>query len=234
MIQNRQQRRTLERKVQKNARNENFEAIREIMDQGQGQHLIDITIKAIEQFGMPPNASRVAAHHEAGHLVCALSMGGVFAKAYIRADTQGNWGGFSSVHVDGIHCNEPDQTVDVTQEPARAWLLTLIRVSGVAAEMLCRQYHPASSTDEMLLVGGVVVTLANQAGVDPEQVMNVLLGTSMQLIEHNRQAFDELARRLEAAKVLTSEEIANVRVVQIDQAVLMPTGFTLAKGVRGE
>ena len=234
MIQNRKQRRTLERKAQKCIRNENCGAVRELMNQGQGQHLLDITIKAIEQFGMPPNTSSLAAHHEAGHLVCALSMGGVFAKTYIRPDTQGNWGGFSSVHVAGIHSNEPGQTVDVTQEPARAWLLSLIRASGVAAEMLCRQYHPASSTDEMLLVGGVVVTLAHQAGVDPKQVMNVLLGTSMRLIEHNRQAFDELARRLKAAKVLTSEDIADVRVLQIDRAVLMPTGFTLAKGVRDE
>lgn len=226
IFQNRQQRRALERKAQKNTRSENCGAARELMALGQGHRLIDLTRKAIDQFGMPPNTCAIAAQHEAGHLITALAMGGIFSKAYVRQDSYGYWGGFSSVHVDGVHiCGH----VDVKQSPARAWLLTLIRSSGVAGEMVCGNYHPASSTDEMMLVGGVAATLANQAGIDPGQVMNMVLGTSMQLIELNRKAFDELTRRLEATKVLTSQDIAEVRVEQIERAVLVPTRFNLGK-----
>jgi hypothetical protein len=226
IFQNRQQRRALERKANKSTRSENCGAVRELMALGQGHRLIDLTRKAIDQFGMPPKSCAIAAQHEAGHLITALAMGGIFSKAYVRQDSDGYWGGFSSVHVDGVHiCGH----VDVKQNPARAWLLTLIRASGVAGEMVCGNYHPASSTDEMMLVGGVAATLANQAGVDPAQVMNALLGTSMQLIERNREAFDELTRRLEATKVLTYQDIAELRIEQIDLAVLVPTSFSLAK-----
>jgi hypothetical protein len=226
IFQNRQQRRALERKAQKNTRSENCGAVRELIALGQGHRLIDLTRKAINQFGMPPNTCAIAAQHEAGHLITALAMGGIFSKAYVRQDSEGCWGGFSSVHVDGVHiCGH----VDVKQNPARAWLLTLIRASGVAGEMVCGTYHPASSTDEMMLVGGVAATLAGQAGVDTAQVMNALLGTSMKLIERNRAAFDELTRKLEATKVLTYQDIAEVRIEQIDLAVLVPTSFSFAK-----
>jgi hypothetical protein len=82
IFQNRQHRRALERKANKSTRSENCGTVRELMALGQGHRLIDLTRKAIDQFGMPPNTCVIASQHEAGHLITALAMGGIFSRAW--------------------------------------------------------------------------------------------------------------------------------------------------------
>jgi hypothetical protein len=213
---NREQRRKSLRMARKKSGPQNG-LIRHIAAQGQIGGPLALQSKAVREYGMPPSDKRVAAAHEAGHIVVSMAMGGVFKEGYLTQGELG-WEGFSSVDIACLHGNN----FDPRRQPRRAWLLSLTRIAGLAGEYATGLWHPASSMDEFYAMLIVSSCLSPLAGVVPADVYKELLQTSVSGIHANKVAFSIAASCLEQNSRMLPAEAAQLPVSLVDLDTLVP------------
>lgn len=213
---NREQRRKSLRMARKKSGPQNG-LIRHIAGHGHIEGLLALQSKAVREYGLPPGGKRVAAAHEAGHIVVSMAMGGVFKEAYLTQGELG-WEGFSSVGIACLHGNN----FDPRRQPRRAWLLSLTRIAGLAGEYATGLWHPASSMDEQYAVLSVSTSLSPLAGQAPADVYTQLLQTSVAGIHANSLAFSIAASCLEQNSRMLPEEAAQLPVSLVDIDALVP------------
>ena len=181
--------------------------------------LVKMQTDAVREYGMPPNTKRVAALHEAGHCIVSLALGGIFKEAYVKKAAAG-WEGFTSIRVPGVHGSD----LTVQSNPARAWLLGLVAVAGIAAEIEAGVWHPASSVDEGYTVAQIAGQTALLKGRDPRAALNELMFHCAGLIKANTAAFTAITEAFELRGHITAAEVAQLQpsIAKYDHDILVP------------
>ena len=189
-----------------------------LASQGHSDVLIQMSVDAIREHGMPPTDADIAAAHEAGHVIVGLAMGGRFGEAYI-VPNQGRWEGYSSVNIPGVNSVE---NCNALTDPRRGWLLGLQRAGGIHGEIIIGRYHPASSIDEAFVMTSLVHGLSRLYGVPIEVVGTTLTIVTTHIIKANRNAFEVVRSTLLTKRVLTLSEVKDLPIAQFDHDALIP------------
>jgi hypothetical protein len=213
---NRQQRRLAERELRRQKGPQHGLA-KNLAAQGAIGDLIKMQVEAVREHGMPPNTRRVAAIHEAGHCTVALAMGGIFKEAYIKKAAAG-WEGFTSIRVPGVHGSD----LTVQSDPARAWLLGLNMLAGIAAEIEAGVYHPAANIEESFSAAQIAGQAAMLKGSDPRAAISELMLHCAAIIQANNAPFKAIAEAFEQRGHITAAEVAQQRIVQFGHDTLVP------------
>jgi hypothetical protein len=140
---------------------------------------------AIAWHGAPPEHRPVAAAHEAGHTIVGVAvLGGVLpvnSCAAVVQESGGAWGGY--------YLLSPCALAELDA--------ALLRVAGLAGEMMAGLAHPASSWDELLPAAEALRSL--RASGPPRtlhQAVVALLQTALRILEANRPQWEAVRRGL--------------------------------------
>ncbi|MCZ8106773.1 MAG: hypothetical protein O9972_53980 [Burkholderiales bacterium] len=144
--------------------------------------------RIVQKRGYPPLDREIAVAHEAGHLVVGAALGGTCSRTDVWEDIPGVWSGFSAMTIPGVNY----RTINLETDPKWGERWGKYLVGGLAAEMVIRRFHPASSLHERSRFLEFCVELSSVQGKDAELVVANLLGSAVRTIRNNIAAFESV------------------------------------------
>ena len=132
-----------------------------------GARIKDEAIRAVIAHGQDPCKRNQAADHESGHCLVYKATGQQIASTELKQRKQ--YGRSVWLGVTYLKVADRKKILDLTSESGRSLVsIGIGYLSGVAGERAGGSYHPASSTDELVLAAATFEVLGRRIGVSGE------------------------------------------------------------------